>query len=183
MLIQTLRWCLRLLIERLCLLAGAKKHYVLDPLFFTPIDCRFKRKVIASPLWTASVFAEKLLTKCGVCVDVSVITGVLDPSITRAVLVAGYADMCVAVGLPCFGWNFTGVVLSKERFATAPLPVASAWILVGEDERIRYAALLEGRALLRRQNEALNRRLISKVSRTCLPAMMTDVLIPACRRE
>lgn len=164
---QTLRWCLLFVIERLCLFFGAKKHYLLDPLFYTPIDCCFKRKVIASPLWTASVFAEKLLTKCGVCVDASMITGDLDPSITRSVLVQGYADMCVAVGMPCFGRKFTGVVLSRERFSTAPLP--ESWILVGEQERIRYAALFEERALLRRQTEALNRRLRFKVSRTCLP--------------
>ena len=127
-------------------LTGAKKYYMLDPLFYMPIDANFKRNAIGSELWTATGFAEKLLLRSGVCVHPSMITGLfqLHPSISRDQLVAGYADMCMASANPYYkrgGHRFT--VLSRALFATAPLP--QGWSLIMEQDWIRFLQLYEQR--------------------------------------
>ena len=157
-------------------------HFFLDPLFFTPIDLRFQRKVVASPLFPVSVLARRLLTRCGVCAHASMTEGncVLDPNVTRMELVSGYASLCVAAGKPYFGWS-GGLVLSEERLATVPLP--DGWRLLGQHERLRLADLFEQRDTLQLQRANLRGRLALPNSRFCMSAAVCAEIMCGVRGE
>jgi hypothetical protein len=128
------------------ILTGAKKFYLVDPLFYLPIDANFKRIATGSALWTANGFAEKLLLRYGVCVHPSMTSGLfrLHPSISRDQLVAGYADMCMASATPFYkrdGEYFN--TLPRALFVTAPLPWG--WSLIRGEDWIGFLHLYEQR--------------------------------------
>jgi hypothetical protein len=155
------------LVELLYRFLGARKDFLYDPLFCIRITPAFKRWAIDSHLWpAASVVAERLLSKFGICAYASLLTGVHDPSVTRTQLVTGYADMCVAVAAPCFLWkNAKAPFLSHRRLAAAPLP--EGWCRVTEEERVRYDVYFQERSLRTIEGAMLNERIERNYSRRC----------------
>ena len=141
MLKRILQWFVRLWFW----LTGVKKQFLLDPLFFSPIDTRFRQKVVASPMWSSSTFAIQLLTKAGVCVHPSMTAGrlTLDPSISRTHVAEGYASMCIIAAGPPIYQHASGRwdALSWVSMASAPLP--EGWSRISEQERLSYAALAD----------------------------------------
>ena len=143
----TIQWIATKVSDLLYLATGKRRALVLDPMFYTPINACFKRRALASLMWTNRAFAERMVTKCGVSPHPSAISGnyVIDQSFPREELIAGYADMCIAVACP-FWWR-RDYVLWKEHFKAAPLP--EGWIRLSEEERLALELIFIERAAVR----------------------------------
>ena len=177
MLESFVHWCIdianRKLTELWYKLTGARLSFILDPLFYTPIDSRFKQEIAASPMWSTNSLAEKLLTVAGVCAHPSIAAGrfELDASISRMYLIDGYALMCTAAGGPSYTYGRGNTVLTKEHLATAPLPMG--WYLVTNDERLRFVALA-------RERDALQATQLNLYFSACRQYEIASKLVDCC---
>ena len=126
---------------------GKQRVLVIDPMFFAPVNACFRRRILASPMWTTRAFAERMATKCGVSPHASVISGryEIDPSYPREALLTGYSDMCLAVARSY--WWCSNTYLTIDHFETALLP--EGWVRLSEEERLALEVIFSERAVLR----------------------------------
>jgi hypothetical protein len=146
MLKPLLQWCTALWYR----LIGGRLCFMLDPLFYKPIDLNFRQVIAASPMWSTFGLAEHLLTVLGVCVHPSITRGrfELDPFITRDHVITGYAFMCISAGMPFYARRAGYKILTREHLVSnGTLP--EGWIFVSEMDRLWFIDLAEERNMQR----------------------------------